>query len=297
MGIILLIMGYYQRKLKNFNKELEQQVNEKTKELREINESLETTVQEKIKELIQKDEILTAQSKQAVMGEMISMIAHQWRQPLNTITLQISNIQIKEIMGQDITKEELLHILEAISNSVVYLSETIDDFKTYFHPDKKASQVHIGELVKKAIAFIEPRAEGKGVSIILKGETELKAMVYANELIQVILNILNNAIDAYENVTDTEKKIIICIEENQQRLIINISDYAGGIDEENIKKIFEPYFSTKGKNGTGLGLYMSKMIIQKQFGGDIYVSSHDNETFFSIAIPQEPKEISNTILT
>jgi len=286
MGIILLIMGYYHRKLKNFNKELERQVNEKTKELREVNESLEATVQEKIEELIQKDEILTAQSKQAVMGEMISMIAHQWRQPLNTITLQISNIQLKEMMGQELGKEELLHVLEEISNSVVYLSNTIDDFKTYFHPNKEATEVSIGELLQKAIGFIEPRAKEKKILIRLEGETTLKAMVYANELIQVVLNILNNAIDAYENVEDEDKEIVVSVEVEQNRLLITITDHAGGISKANIKKIFEPYFSTKGKNGTGLGLYMSKMIIEKQFGGTIYVHSQENETCFTIEIPK-----------
>jgi signal transduction histidine kinase/ABC-type nitrate/sulfonate/bicarbonate transport system substrate-binding protein len=286
MGIVLLIMGYYHRKLKNFNRALERQVSEKTKELREINESLEATVAEKIEELIQKDEILTAQSKQAVMGEMISMIAHQWRQPLNTITLQISNIQLKEMMGQDVTKEELMHMLEVISDSVVYLSNTIDDFKTYFHPDKKATEVVIGDLLHKTITFIEPRAKGKDILIRLLGETELKVMVYANELIQVVLNILNNAIDAYENVKNEDKEIVITVEVQQNRLLINIADHAGGISKKKIKKIFEPYFSTKGKNGTGLGLYMSKMIIEKQFDGAIRVSSDKNETIFSIDIPK-----------
>jgi len=286
MGIILLIMIYYQRKLKNFNRELERQVNEKTKELREINESLEATVQEKIGELIQKDEILTAQSKQAVMGEMISMIAHQWRQPLNTITLQISNIQLKEMIGENVTKEELMHVLNEISNSIVYLSNTIDDFKTYFHPNKEASEVIIGELLEKAVGFIEPRAISNNIVIRLDGELKTDILVYANELIQVVLNILNNAIDAYETAALTDKEIVITVETKLQGLIIAISDSAGGIAQEHIKKIFEPYFSTKGKNGTGLGLYMSKMIIEKQFNGSIRVESQDNRTTFYIEIPK-----------
>ena len=286
MGIILLVMLYYHRKLKNFNKELAYQVNEKTKELREINESLEATVQEKIEELIQKDEILTAQSKQAVMGEMISMIAHQWRQPLNTITLQISNIQLKEMMGEDVTKEELLQVLDAISNSVVYLSNTIDDFKTYFHPQKEATQVMIGELLTKTISFIEPRAVSNNVKIRLEGDIETEVVVYANELIQVILNIINNAIDAYENVQKEEKEIRIALHAEAEKIMIRISDDAGGISKEHIKQIFEPYFSTKGKNGTGLGLYMSKMIIEKQFNGSISVFSKEQSTTFSIEIPK-----------
>jgi len=286
MGIILLIMIYYQRKLKNFNKELEKQVFEKTKELREINESLEETVQEKIDELIEKDEILTMQAKQAVMGEMISMIAHQWRQPLNTITLQVSNIQLKEMMGDSITKEELLNILDEISNSVIYLSNTIDDFKTYFHPGKAAKKVILKNLISKAVGFIEPRIRKDNILIEITGAVESEVVVYANELIQVILNILNNAIDAYEICQCDEKKIQINIEVEEERVLLSILDNAGGIDKEHIKQIFDPYFSTKGKNGTGLGLYMSKMIIEKQFDGKIKVKSSDAQTLFIVEIPK-----------
>jgi len=286
MGFLVLILIYYQRKLKNFNKELEKQVFLKTKELREINESLEATVQEKIKELIHKDEILTAQSKQAVMGEMIAMIAHQWRQPLNTITLQISNIQLKEMMGQEVSNEEYKALLEEISSSVVYLANTIDDFKTYFHPDKKATKMPINDLITKAIGFIEPRALQHKIFIEVTGDIQTEVTVYANELIQVILNILNNAIDAYENIDIEGKFIDIHIEDKGEKLTITLIDNAGGIDQEHIKKIFEPYFSTKGKNGTGLGLYMSKMIIEKQFNGTLTVSSSDGETSFTVVIPK-----------
>ena len=287
MGIIVLVMIYYQRKLKNFNKELEKQVLKKTKELREINESLEVTVDEKVKELVHKDEILTLQSKQAVMGEMIAMIAHQWRQPLNTITLQISNIQLKEMMGEDLTKEELLQTLEDISNSVVYLSNTIEDFKTYFRPDKKANEVIIRDLISKAIGFIEPRIKQNKITIDLKGDLESKVHIYTNELIQVILNIINNAIDAYESLKTEEKIICIEVKLENEELFISISDHAGGIKQEHIKQIFEPYFSTKGKNGTGLGLYMSKMIIEKQFNGKLTLSSSNGGTTFSIVIPKD----------
>jgi signal transduction histidine kinase/ABC-type nitrate/sulfonate/bicarbonate transport system substrate-binding protein len=288
MGIILLIMIYYQRKLKNFNKKLEQEVVKKTSELREINESLEATVQEKIDELIKKDEILTLQSKQAVMGEMISMIAHQWRQPLNTITLQISNLQLKEMLDENgVGKEELLNILDEISHTIVYLSNTIDDFKTYFHPNKELSKVLIIEIIEKSASFIEARLKAKGIELKIKGRIETEVSVYANELIQVMLNILNNAIDAYENSTKEEKRITISVEaKNDEKLSIIIADEAGGIANEHIKQIFEPYFSTKGKNGTGLGLYMSKMIIEKQFRGDIKVLSKDGETRFIIEIPK-----------
>jgi len=286
MGIIVLILVYYQRKLKNFNKELEKQVFLKTKELVEINESLEATVQEKIEELIHKDEILTAQSKQAVMGEMIAMIAHQWRQPLNTITLQISNIQLKEMMGEKVSNAEYKALLEEISNSVVYLANTIDDFKTYFHPDKQASTIVFNDLMKKVLGFIEPRVLQYKILIEITGDIKTEVTVYINELIQVMLNILNNAIDAYENPDIKNKYIVIDVATSEDKVTIIIKDNAGGIKKEHQKQIFEPYFSTKGKNGTGLGLYMSKMIIEKQFEGRIDVISQDSSTSFKIIIPK-----------
>ena len=285
MVIIFLIMMYYQRKLKNFNKELEKQVNEKTKELREINESLEATVKEKVAELIQKDDLLTTQSKQAVMGEMISMIAHQWRQPLNTITLQISNLQLKEMMGEEISQKELSKTLENISNAIVYLSNTIDDFKTYFHPNKELSTIKIKELFDRVLSFIEPRAKKANVRIYVRGAKDIEVKVYVNELIQVLLNLLNNAIDAYEKSDIEKKEIIITVEQKDEKLFISVSDQAGGIKKEHLNRLFEPYFSTKGKNGTGLGLYMSKMIIEKHFGGDIKVNVKDGGTEFVVEIP------------
>jgi signal transduction histidine kinase/ABC-type nitrate/sulfonate/bicarbonate transport system substrate-binding protein len=285
MSFLLVLMYYYQRKLKSFNRELEYQVYKKTKALREVNESLETTVKEKVEELIQKDEILTMQSKQAVMGEMISMIAHQWRQPLNTITLKISHIQIQSMIGNNIDNDQLLKILNDISETIVYLSETIDDFKTYFHPNKEASQIEIHDLLNKAVNFILPRLKTSSVLIDIQKFQDINVKVYVNELIQVLLNILNNAIDAYEDIQQDDKRIDISTKKENDKVLIYIKDRAGGIKKENINKLFEPYFSTKGKNGTGLGLYMSKMIIEKQFGGKIKVETSKNGSTFIVEIP------------
>ena len=286
MGIIFLIMAYYHKKLKNFNKKLAENVEEKTRALQEINEHLEDTVAQKVDELIQKDKILTVQSKQAVMGEMISMIAHQWRQPLNTITLTISNLQIKQMMDKGVSDEELQKSLNSINETIGYLSETVDDFKTYFHPDKKKELVSVDDILYKAINFVIARANSNSVEIVLVENPSVMMEVYSNELLQVLLNILNNAIDAYISQELEEKSIEVSTEEKEKLLIIVIKDRAGGISPENIKKIFEPYFSTKGRNGTGLGLYMSQMIIEKQFGGTIEVESQEGRSTFRIQLPK-----------
>jgi len=282
MSVIFAVMIYYQRKLRAFNKELENTVADKTKKLRQINESLEVKVREKIDELIKKDEILTMQSKQAVMGEMISMVAHQWRQPLNTITLQISNIQIKHMMGNDIDRESLDKTMNEINDTINYLSETVDDFQTYFHPDKEVTKIELRELIDRTTNFIKARFTSHNINLLVNIPSESYVNVYMNELIQVLLNILNNSIDAYENSDMKDKLIEISTRQDGDRTKIYIKDSAGGISKESIKQVFEPYFSTKGKNGTGLGLYMSQMIIEKQFQGKISVHSVHHETIFTV---------------
>ena len=202
-------MAHYQRKLRRFNLELEKQVQEKTKELRAMNESLEQTVREKLDELIQKDKLLTIQSKQAVMGEMISMIAHQWRQPLSTITLQISNLQIQRMMGQIDDENLVNNTLSEISDTIIYLSNTIDDFQTYFHPNKKSEEIEIHQLIHKAISFVLPRIKKEKIELDMKITKNITITTYTNELIQVLLNLLNNAIDSFANVTREKKMITI----------------------------------------------------------------------------------------
>jgi signal transduction histidine kinase/ABC-type nitrate/sulfonate/bicarbonate transport system substrate-binding protein len=286
MFIIFSIMIYYHRKLKKFNIELEKQVYNKTKELRDINESLEEKVKSKVQKLIEKDEILTSQSKQAVMGEMISMIAHQWRQPLNMITLQISNLQIKHMMKQEISAELLDKTLNEITDTIVYLADTVEDFKEYFHPDKEKTKIELDEVIKKALNFVSPRLKSHKVDIDTDDIDKITIETYPNDLIQIVLNILNNSIDAYDNQKDTDKKYIkIYTKQNDSYICIYIKDEAGGIEKQLINKLFEPYFSTKGKNGTGLGLYMSKMIIEKQFNGEIDVESYGITTIFKLKIP------------
>jgi len=284
-SVLFLIMAYYQSKLRGFNIKLEEQVHIKTSELRELNESLEITVQEKIEELIKKDKILTIQSKQAVMGEMISMIAHQWRQPLANITLQISNIEIDKLFGKKIDEARMDKTLSNISDSIIYLSDTIDDFQTYFRPDGKPASITTDALLEKVLTLATARIEAGNVNVQVHCSKEQNISIYINELVQVILNILNNAIDAFADVEREKKQIDIFGTIKENMIHLSIKDNASGIAEENIKSLFDPYFSTKGKNGTGLGLYMSQMIIQKQFKGTIDVESSPNGTTFIIKIP------------
>jgi signal transduction histidine kinase len=236
--------------------------------------------------LIQKQEkMINLQSRQAVMGEMISMIAHQWRQPLSTVTLQISNLEVKKLLGEKPTAAEYEEALEKISDTVVYLSDTIDDFQTYFRPNKEVTTLHADELVQKAIAFVEPRLKKYNISLHFKESEPTLLHTYANEIVQVLLNILNNAIDEFIEREIKNPQIFVEIIKRLESIVIMVRDNAGGIATENIATIFEPYFSTKGKNGTGLGLYMSQMIMQKQFNTKIEVLSSQEGSVFRVEVP------------
>lgn len=276
-----------QNRLQNFNTELELKVEQKTSQLQELNELLEIRVKEKVKELLKKDKLITAQSRQAVMGEMISMIAHQWRQPLSTITLQISNLHFRRLLGEEIPAKESDKVLSEISDTIVYLSDTIDDFQTYFRPNKEQEKIEIHDLLQKAINFAIPRTKDRHIEIINKKEKDILIHTYVNEMIQVILNLINNAIDAFDDTDKEDAKLILYAKEMEDSVMIFVEDNAGGITKENLSRIFEPYFSTKGKNGTGLGLYMSQMIVQKQFSGDISVKTSSEGTVFTIEISKD----------
>jgi len=233
----------------------------------------------------QQEKMIALQSRQAVMGEMISMIAHQWRQPLSTVTLQISNLELKKLLGQKLQTDAYEEALKKISETIVYLSETIDDFQTYFRPNKEISRVFADELVKKVISFVQPRMQKYGIALDFEVSESILLHTYANEVVQVLLNIMNNALDELIERSIKDPKISVKIVQQNKSVVIIISDNAGGIATENIATIFEPYFSTKGKNGTGLGLYMSQMIMQKQFNTKIEVSSSSTGATFYVEVP------------
>jgi len=231
------------------------------------------------------EKMIALQSRQAVMGEMISMIAHQWRQPLSTVTLQISNLELKKLLGEKIDSDEYEKALQQISNTVVYLSDTIDDFQTYFRPNKEITSIELTELVKKVVSFVEPRLQKYAISLDVKTVESTQLYTYANEIVQVLLNVMNNAIDELISREIAKPKIEFKILKKANSVFFYIKDNAGGIALENMSAIFEPYFSTKGKNGTGLGLYMSQMIMQKQFHTKIEVLSSSEGATFSIEVP------------
>jgi len=233
--------------------------------------------------VLQQQEQLIAQSRHAAMGEMISMIAHQWRQPLATISAITTSINMDISLGT-MKEEELETKLESISKQIQHLSHTVDDFRDFFKPTKGLENTYVHTLVDEAVKLLEHRFES-GVEVVYEQEVDLCLALYHNELVQVLINILNNACDQLNDKEVKNPKILICEYIENNDVVIEISDNAGGIDEKSIKHIFDPYFSTKTKNGTGLGLYMSKTIIEDHQKGLLEAYNSDEGAVFKITLP------------
>ena len=279
-----------QYKLTRFNEALEEQVARKTQELQDLNELLEKKVEEKVAQITEQEQLMISQSRLAAMGEMMSMIAHQWRQPLATTTLMITNERFKSMMaGKEPSESD--KILEKISDTMLYLSDTIDDFQTYFKPNKFTEEIAVKTLVERVESFIEPRVKISKVQMHVQGcSSEIRIETYANEVVQVLINIVNNAVDALECKIEGRRDIWIDVQDVKEGVEITVCDNGGGIKSVMKERIFEPYFSTKSKNGTGLGLYMAKMIIDKHIKGTIKVINTEEGACFTITLPEKSGE-------
>ena len=232
-------------------------------------------------ELQDKEEMMIAQSRHAAMGEMISMIAHQWRQPIAVVAMGANNI-MADIELDMINNDSLKENLDEIISQTEYLSQTIDDFKNFFKPNKQKDLVTVESIFIETFKIMGKMLENSDVEIIQEYKSGTQVYTYSQELLQVFINIIKNAKEIL--VQERENNRVIKISEFLQndQIIIQISDNAGGIKENIIDKIFDPYFTTKNQLGTGLGLYMSKTIIEKHLNGELTVSNTEDGACFEI---------------
>ena len=271
---------------------------EGVKELEELNEKLEERVFESVKKIREHEEMLLLQSKSAIMGEMLEMIAHQWRQPLTSIGMISNNMLFNIIISEnnELDKESFKNELDDINKQIKYLSSTIDDFRGFFKESKAKEKVLIENVLQKSISLTKKQLEQNSIEIeVINTCSDLVINTYKNELTQVLLNLMYNSKDAFESQEIKNKKIVMECFLRDKNLIIELKDNAGGIDKDVMTKIFQPYFSTKKeKNGTGLGLYMSRIILQRHLAADISARNEDGGAVFSISIPleNETKELS-----
>ncbi len=253
-------------------------------ELQELNKKLEQRVREGIRNNRKKDSIMIHNSKLAQLGEMMGLIAHQWRQPLSAISATATGMQVKFELDSW-TPEYVESSLSNIEEYVLHLSKTIDDFTNFFKPTKKKESIQVREIIKKALFIMSPLLTKDNILVIKKYHSQNSILTYPNEVVQVVLNLIKNADNALKKRAIATPEIYINEYEKEGKNIIEISDNAGGIDTKIIDKIFEPYFSTKNSdNSMGLGLYMSKFIIEESCGGRLDVENSESGAKFTIMI-------------
>ena len=255
-------------------------------ELEALNNSLEEKIEVEIIKNTKHQVMLMQQSKLAQMGEMIENIAHQWRQPLaqiNSSVLLVDAVLVQNNIQNSMIEDKLLEI----ESLTAYMSKTIDDFKNFFNLDKQKTVFTIEDAVLKSYDIVKGIIRMHYIAVDIEIDKKLSCHGHLNELQQVLLTLLNNAIDALLLKTIEFPKICIKVHKKDTNIIIDIQDNAKGIEDKILDKIFEPYFTTKYKTqGTGLGLYMAKMIIESGLEGTLYVENKFDGACFTIEIPQ-----------
>ena len=253
-------------------------------ELELLNKKLQTKIDNSIKDIRKKESLMIHNSRLAQLGEMLALIAHQWRQPLSAISATTTGMQIKlEIDSAD--KKYLLNSLDHIEKYVLHLSDTIDDFTNFFKPNKKKESITVGEIIKKSLFISSSLLSKNSIEIVQKYNSKDELYTYPNELVQVILNLIKNSVNILVKRDIKDPTIFIKEYKKENLIVIEISDNGGGIDSKIFDKIFEPYFSSNSaKDSLGLGLYMSKFIIEESCKGSLDVSNSSNGAVFKITL-------------
>lgn len=258
-----------------------------TKTIQGLNNDLELKIEEELEKNRQKDLLLFEQAKLASMGEMIGNIAHQWRQPLNIISLLFQKVYFSH-RSNSLSSDDMESILNQAMDTISHMSQTIDDFRGHFEPNKEKAYYDLSWVVDNTVSLLEPSFNAQGISIETSKQESIRLFGFADDLKQVLLNILNNAKDAIVSNKIQGGKIAIKTKliSDSQEVFIKIDDNGGGINEAYINKIFEPYFTTKHKSqGTGIGLYMSRRIVEERLNGSISASSSKENSSFGILFP------------
>jgi signal transduction histidine kinase len=258
-------------------------------ERKEYERKLKKKIEKEVTKNKEQQLLLMQQSRLAQMGEMVSMIAHQWRQPLNNLSL-VNQLLLSKYTKGKLNDDAISYFKENSKKQITLMSNTIDDFRNFFKAEKKEVVFQVNDIIEQILEILEPMYSNHQIKtqFIVDKSLSYEIKNYPNVLSQAILNLLNNAKDALSEKEDvSEKKIVIELYKKDNNVYIEIKDNAGGIAPDIIDKIFDPYFSTKEKkNGTGLGLYMSKMLLEEQLGGTISVHNENAGANFIIILKE-----------
>lgn len=261
----------------------QEELAEKQRQLEAVNSSLQQRIEDAIAQLRQKDQVMISQSRQAAMGEMIGNIAHQWRQPLNALAMTLGNIA-SAYQYNELTAEYLDKTVENGNRLIQKMSSTINDFRNFFKPDKAAVSFSAREQISHAVALVEAGLKSQNISVHLEAPQDMVLTGFPNEYSQVLLNLFANSRDAIRESGAASGSLTIRLYDRDGQGCVAVGDTGGGIPADIIDKIFEPYFSTKDM-GTGVGLYMSKMIIERSMNGTIEAHNIEGGAEFTVVIP------------
>jgi len=290
---IYSIMHKTANELNRLTENLEIRVNQRTKELKTLNDDLQVRINDAVRKVKRQNAIMNQQSRLASMGEILENIAHQWRQPLNAVSWIMNDTLIKAQLGKadEIKIEE---VAKKVNNSIQFLSNTIEDFRRFVDKSDMAQTFNLKTTIESTIMLIKETLTKSKIHIKLNCDNDITYKGFENDFKHVIMNLINNARDAFEENGIIDGEISIRVYHEKDELIIAVRDNAGGIEKPILKNIFEPYFTTKHKTqGTGLGLYMSKNLIQKVHGTIDVISILNKKTTFIIKLPDKgamPKE-------
>jgi len=239
------------------------------------------------------EQLLLQQSKMAAMGEMMGAIAHQWKQPLNALAITVQDLEDAYEFGE-LDKQYLQNVISNTMRQVHFMSHTIDDFRDFFKPSKTKKPFRVDEAVTSMINLVEVQYQHRGIELRFEKPSALTVLGFPNEFKQVMLNLLNNARDAIEVMKNTEAApqkvyfIDVTIKKKKDEAVVTVQDYAGGVPESLGESIFEPYVTTKGEEGTGIGLSMSRTIVENNMGGTLRYKNQKEGACFMITLPLAP---------
>jgi len=275
--------------LEHYNQELESKVSKRTQELADLNVDLDKKIKEEVAKSKRQEALLIHQSRSAAMGEMIGAIAHQWRQPLNALGLVLQNLQLRYKLGK-LDDDFMRSSMEKSDRLVHKMSTTIDDFRNFFKPNKQVEPFNVKQMIQSTCELLEAQLKNHNIQLNIQCVDDLVINGFEGEFSQVILNLINNAKDVLVENKPLQPVIdISAYKKNNEVTVVIVKDNAGGIPESVFDKIYDPYFTTKDQGkGTGIGLYMSKIIIENNMEGSLHAFNDGEGANFVIELKSRP---------
>lgn len=258
--------------------------------LQSFNEELQKQVQEKMQELLRQEQLILHTSRQAAMGEMLESIAHQWRQPLNIIGLATANLETQRQL-KILSDKDFADKMELIALNINYMSDTIDDFRNFLNPAREISDFEPQTSVQEVFKILDAQLQANNIAYSVQTDANILFQGVENEFKQVLLILINNAKDALKEHRKTDRKIVVRFYKEGDKGFVDVTDNGGGIQEDVLASIFDPYFTTKfASKGTGIGLHIAKNIIQTRMKGAIIANNTQDGCRFTIELPINEKD-------